>query len=81
MRLITSIQKKNVELDSRVTKEVLTVHDSTNIVISDKGFIQDFEVEDLSMEEQVPPMSSSEEKNVTKASFKDISNEPKVSNK
>lgn len=52
--------KRIVELDCAVTKDVLIVHDSTNTLVSDKRFIQASKVEALSMEEQVPLLSSFE---------------------
>ena len=66
--------------DSKVTEDVLINNDSTNTLVSDREFIQDFEDEDVNIGRQVLSVSLFEEKNVMKASFEEISNEHDGSN-
>lgn len=70
--------EEDIILDFIVNDDVLIVYNSTILLVNDKAFIQDSEVEDISIEQQSLLVLSLEEKNVRKASFKEISNEPKV---
>lgn len=65
--------------DSDVTQDILIVQDSTIAINEKKEFIQDSEVEDVSMEEQALLVSSFEENNITKVCFEGISRKHDVS--
>lgn len=48
----TSIEEYIV-LDANVIENVLNIYDSTNMLINDKEFSQDFEVENVSMQKYI----------------------------